>query len=425
MTRTEAPLELAAYIGLDWAGDHHDVALLEAGSRSIERRRIDHTPEALSAWIAELRRRFGRGPVGLCLELSRGPLIYALLQHADFLILYPVNPKSLKRFRETFAPGGAKDDPKDAELALELLVKHGDRLKPWKPDTPETRALQRLTEARRSAVDLRTQLTQQLRSVLKDYFPQALDWAGELSGRMACDFLRKWPTLDAIQRSARETVRRFYYGHGCRRGDLIEKRIEKIGIAMPLTRDPAILETSVLTVRMLVEQLRALGDSVQRYDKEIERRFKAHPDAELFSSLPGAGAALAPRLLAAFGTDRARFDSATALQQYSGIAPVIERSGKTTFIHWRWAAPTFLRQSFHEFANQSIHQSRWARAFYELQRERGKGHHAAVRSLAFKWIRILWRCWQDRSPYDETAYIQTLRRRGSPLAWRLQLAEAA
>lgn len=422
---SDKPLELAAYIGLDWADQHHDVALLEAGSRSIERRRVDHTPEALSAWIAELRRRFGRRPVGICLELSRGPLIYALLQYADFLVLYPVNPKSLKRFRETFAPGGSKDDPKDAELALELLAKHGDRLKAWKPDTPETRALQRLVEARRGAVDLRTQLTQQLRDTLKGYFPQALEWAGELSSRMACDFLLKWTALEAIQRSQRETVRRFYYGHGCRRGELIEKRIGEIQAAVPLTRDRAIIETSVLTVRMLVQQIRTLGPSITRYDEEIDKRFQAHPDAELFSSLPGAGAALAPRLLAAFGTDRERFDSATSLQQYSGIAPVIERSGKSTFIvRWRWAAPTFLRQSFHEFANQSIQQSRWARAFYELQRERGKGHHAAIRSLAFKWIRILWRCWQDRTPYDEAAYIQTLRQRGSPLVWRLHSAAA-
>lgn len=421
---TDEPLDLAAYIGLDWADDHHDVALLEAGARSIERRRVDHTPEALCTWIAELRRRFRGGRLGICLELSRGPLIYALLQHADFLVLYPVNPKSLKRFRETFAPSGAKDDPKDAELALELLAKHRDRLKPWKPDTPETRALQRLVEARRGAVDMRTQLTQQLRATLKGYFPQAPEWAGELSSRMACDFLLKWTTLEAIQRSQRETVRRFYYGHGCRRGDLIEKRIGEIQAAVPLTRDPAIIETSVLTVRMLVKQLRALGPSIKHYEEEIDKRFHAHPDAELFRSLPGAGAALAPRLLAAFGTDRERFDSATTLQQYSGIAPVIVRSGKTTFVHWRWGAPTFLRQSFHEFARQSIRQSRWARAFYELQRERGKGHHAAIRSLAFKWIRILWRCWQDRTPYDEAVYIQTLRRRGSPLAWRLQPAAA-
>ncbi len=424
MATRNAP-DLAALIGLDWADDHHDVSLREAGSTSIEQSQVDHTPEALTEWLGGLRRRFGGRPVGVCLELSRGPLIYALLEH-DFVVLYPVNPKSLKRFRETFYPSGAKDDPTDADLLLELLDKHRDRLRPWRPDVPETRALGRLVEARRKTVDLRTRFSQQLRAELKGYFPQALDWVGHLTRPLACDFLLKWPTLEAVQRARPQTVRRFYYAHHCRRGDLIEKRLAEIPAAVPLTTDPAIVETSALTVQMLARQIRALGPSLARYEQEIEQRFEAHPDADLFRCLPGAGAALAPRLLAALGTDRDRFPSATTLQQYGGIAPVIERSGKTTFtVRWRWAAPTFLRQTFHEFAHQSIPYCPWARAYYELQRERGKGHHAAVRALAFKWIRILWRCWQDRTPYDEVRYLRALRQRGSPLVKRLQLPAAA
>jgi hypothetical protein len=143
------------------------------------------------------------------------------------------------------------------------------------------------------------------------------------------------------------------------------------------------------------------------------------PDAGIFTALPGAGPALAPRLLAALGTDRKRFHHATELSEYTGIAPVTERSGKKEWVHWRWAASTFLRQTFHEFAGLSIQQSEWARAHYDLQRERGKNHHAAVRSVAFKWIRVIFRCWKDRTPYDEQRYHEALRRRGSPLAQRL------
>lgn len=424
MTSPDAP-DLAARIGLDWADEQHDISLREAGSPTVERSRVAQTPEALTEWLTELRRRFGGRPVGICLELSRGALIHALLEH-DFLVLYPVNPKSLKRFRETFYPSGAKDDPDDADLMRELLEKHRDRLQPWQPDEPEVRALDRLTRARRKAVDLRTRLSQQLRAELKGYFPQALDWVGTLTSPLACDVLLKWPTLAALQRARAETVRNFYYGHNCRRGDLIEERLEAIRAATPLTTDPAIIETSVLTVQMLARQIKTLGPSIAHYEQEIERRFETHSDAELFSCLPGAGAALAPRLLAAFGTDRERYPAATDLQCYTGIAPVRVKSGKTTFsIRWRWGAPTFLRQTFHEFAGQSIMYSDWARAYYDLQRERGKDHHAAVRSLAFKWQRILWRCWQDRTPYDEEQYLRALQRRGSPLADRLGLGAAA
>lgn len=423
MIAPEQPL--AALIGLDWADDHHDISLQETGSDTIERRIVSHTPEALGEWMAELRLRFGNRPVGICVELSRGPLIHALMEY-DFIVLFPVNPVALSRFRKAFAPSGAKDDPTDADLLLEILTKHRNHLRIWMPDDVKTRALGRLVEARRKAVDLRTRLSQCLRAELKNYFPQAINWTGRsLTSQLACDFLLKWPTLKAIQRARPETVRKFYYGHNCRRGVVIEERIGEIRTAKPLTTDPAIVDTSALTVQMLPNLIRTLGPSIARYEEEIEKIMATHPDAGLFESLPGAGAAIAPRLLAAFGTDRQRFESAVDVQQLSGIAPVTERSGKKTWVHWRWSASTVVRQSFHEFAGLSIQQSTWARAYYDMQRERGKNHHAAVRALAFKWIRIIFRCWQDRTPYDEGLYLQALHRRGSPLVPHLQLAAAA
>lgn len=407
--------QLAAWIGIDWADQHHDIALRETGTDRIEHVRIQSTPEALATWLAGLRSRFGGKPVGIGLEQSRGALIHALLEH-DFLVLYPINPATLDRFRKAFSSSGAKSDPEDAGLLLELLEKHSHRLHAWRPDDPDTRSLVRLVEARRKAVNQRTQLVQRLTAELKGYFPQALDWAGEdLTSAMAIAFLRRWPTLQAVRRARPETLRRFYSQHHCRSVDLINARLKQIRTAVPLVTDRGIVEPSVLTVRMLVGQLEALSAGVEAYDSRIRELFAAHPDADLFKCLPGSGAALAPRLLAAFGADRSRFGSAAQVQQYSGIAPVTEASGKSRWVHRRWAAPKFLRQTFHEFAGHSIRSSVWARAYYEQMRRRGKGHHAAVRALAFKWIRILWRCWQDRTPYDEKQYIQALRKRGSPL----------
>jgi len=414
--------EPVARVGIDWADRKHDVTLREVGSEKVEQLRLPHTPEAIGEWVAALRRRFGGRPVAVALEQSRGGLIHALLPH-DFLVLYPVNPASFARYRKLFAPSGAKDDPTDAELLLDFLEKHGHQLRPWVPDDAQTRALGRLVEARRKAVDLRTKLVQKLTAELKGYFPQALDWTGgHLAARLATDFLLKWPTLEAVQRARPETVRSFYYAHNCRATERVEQRIAEIRAAEPLTTDPGIVEPSVLTVQMLARQLQALEPSIRAYDQEIARLFQEHPDADLFNDLPGAGAALAPRLLAAFGTDRTRYESALELQQYTGIAPVTERSGNRRFVHWRQSAPTFLRQTFHEFAQHSVHHSTWARAYYEQQRERGKRHHAAVRGLAFKWQRILFRCWKDRVPYSEQHYLDALQRRGSPLADRIESA---
>jgi transposase len=421
MTET---LHLAARIGIDWADAEHAVALQEAGSSRVEKAQLPHTPEALAEWASGLRQRFGGRFVGICLETSHGPLVHALLEY-EFVVLYPVNPRALKRFRETFGTGGAKDDPDDAGLLLELLLKHEDRLRRWLPDDSETRALARLAQARRKAVDLRNRLSQQLRAELKGYFPQALDWAGsDLTRRLATSFLLKWPTLDAVQRATPQTLRKFYYAHNCRRGDLIEQRIEQIRHALPLTTDKAIVDTSQLTVQLLAQQIQALSAGIVRFEKEIAERFQRHPDAPLFDSLPGSGPALAPRLLTAFGSTRDRFDSASEVQQLSGIAPVTIRSGKSCRIAWRWGAPKFVRQTFHEFARLSMHQCEWARSYYELQRERGKGHHAAIRALAFKWIRIIYRCWKQRTPYDDARYLEALRRSQSPLVARLGLQTA-
>ena len=143
------------------------------------------------------------------------------------------------------------------------------------------------------------------------------------------------------------------------------------------------------------------------------------PDSSIFASLPHAGDNLAPRLLLAFGEDRSRYQSAQDVLQYAGIAPVTERRGKKCWVHWRWSAPQFLRQTFIEWANESRKASVWAKAFYQAQKQAGKTHQEAIRSLAFKWIRIIFRCWKDRVAYDESKYLEALRQKGSSLVQQI------
>jgi hypothetical protein len=168
-------------------------------------------------------------------------------------------------------------------------------------------------------------------------------------------------------------------------------------------------------VQALMAQLRVILEAIERFDQGIAERAQSHPDYALFEALPGAGPALAPRLLVAFGEQRERYGSAQEMQKYAGIAPVLERSGKQSWVHWRRQCPKFLRQTFVEWASVSIRFSFWARAYYEHQRDKGATHQAAVRSLAFKWIRIVFRCWQSGTPYDESVYLAALQRRGSSL----------
>lgn len=419
-----APEEFGAYIGIDWADQTHFVSLRDANSQEVKRYKLEQRPEVLLQWVNGLQQQFPGQRVAVALEQTRGALIYALMNY-EFFVLFPVNPKALARYREAFSVGGAKDDPSDSDLLLELVTVHRSKLRAWRPDDELTRTITLLVQYRRDLVDTRTALTHRLTALLKLYFPQALQWAGELDTLQACDFLQRWPTLAKVQKTPATKLRQFYISHSCRTVAVIEKRLQQIATAQPLTTDGAVITTSVAMVQAIAKHLRPLLVSIKELDKQIAELFAKHEDRELFRSFPGAGEVLAPRLLSAFGADRARFASAAEIQQLSGIAPVTERSGKTCRVHHRFACPKFLRQSFHEFAGLSISQSPWARAYYQSRRERGNGHQAAVRSLAFRWIRIIYRCWQMRVPYNEQTYQEALRRRGSPIARRIPLAEQA
>ena len=278
-------------------------------------------------------------------------------------------------------------------------------------------------EYRRDAVDQRTRLSNQLTAVLKLYFPQALVLVGdEVSTPLAGDFLSRWITLDSAQQATPDALRKFYWAHFCRSAQRIRERIDLLKSALPITNDQAIILSSILRVRCLVSQIRALGKAIGDFELRIRQLMQQHPDAALFEEIPGAGDALAPRLLVAFGSDRERFSSALELQTLSGAAPVTKRSGKRCTVHRRWACPKFLLQTFHEFAGCSVPRSVWAAAFYHQQRAAGKGHHAALRSLAFKWIRVLFRCWKTRTPYSEARYLECLRKRNAPLLTFLEPA---
>jgi len=385
---------------------------------------VDQTPEALQNWIQQLRDRFAGRPVAIAVEQKRGALIYALM-HVDFLYLYPVNPQTLSQFRKAFYPSGAKDDPIDADLLLEILMTHRQHLRVWVPDDVLTRSIQLLTEDRRGLVDERTALTNQLTAALKMHFPQALEWFGDLHTPRACAFLQRWgPSLQSLQRATPSSVRKFYKVQGYRGEDKLEQLIANIPKAQPLTQDGAVVLACSMKVQALVQPISLLTESIQRYDQEIAALFDKHDDSHLVQQLSWsrrfAGAATAGALLA---PTAAVSQFAAEMQQLAGIAPVTEKSGTGIWIHWRLACSKFLRQTFQEFAGCSILQSDWARACYDQLRKRGKSHQAALRALAFKWIRIIFRCWKTRTPYDENVYCKSLNLRRSPLAAELPADE--
>jgi len=405
--------KFAAYVGIDWADQKHDWAWQPTDGGPKRMGQLAHTPDAIHTWVGQVSAAFGDQPVAVALEQSRGPLLYQLMKYPN-LVLYPVHPSTLASYRQSWRPSGAKNDPSDTGLLLDLLQRHRDKLRSLQPDTVATRTLQFLVEERRQWVDDRTCFGHRLTACLKLYYPQVLDWFDDVTAPITLDWLERWPTLEQLQRARPATIEQFLKEHGRRDADKVHQQLQQIQPARPAVTDAAVIDSCRLNLQTLVGQLKPLREAIAGYDRQIESVVQAHPDFVIIDSFPGAGLAMAPRLIAALGTQRDRFDSASSLQCFSGIAPVTSQSGRQCWVHWRWACPKFVRQTFHEWAQHSMKKCEWARSFYQRQRDAGKSHHAAVRALAFKWLRILFRCWKDRVPYDEAKYLRSVRDRLVP-----------
>jgi transposase len=413
--QTNSEPDFAAFVGIDWADQKHCWKLMVSGSRTSEVGQLINTPEQIEIWAAHLEQRFGGRPIAVAFEHGQGSLIYQLSKYPD-LVLYPIHPKMAARYREAFSSAGPKSDPRDTGLALDLVLRQRDRLRRLEPDDEQTRLLQLLVEHRRRLVDEKTCESNRLTACLKNYFPQALEWIDDIDSLLGCAFLREWPSLQSLQCAKPGKLRKFFHQHNCRSEKRIDERIESIYHAIAAVNDRALLEGGRIIVSSSVSIIEVLLKRIAELDKEIEGAAAEHPDAYLFADVPGAGPALKPRLIAAFGHRRERYQSAEELLSYSGIAPVTVQSGKAKWVHFRYACPKFLRQTFHEVALHSLASSSWSRAHYDSQRAKGKGHHAAVRSVAYKLVRILFRCWKDRTPYCEEVYLKALEERHSPLA---------
>jgi transposase len=375
----QTPEAFAAFVGLDWADAQHDVCLQAAGTEHREFLRLEHRPEAMHAWVQTLRTRFNGHPVAVCLELKKGPIVSAL-RHEAFLVLCPVHPLTVARYRDALTPSRATDDPTDAERQVARLLKHRDTLQPLQPHSPAMRALTPRVAHRRRLVGDQVRCTHRLPSALKNSLPQVLPWFPEQDTAIFGDVLSRWPTLKAAPLARRSTLEGFFRAHHVRSADVIATRLQAIKSAMALTTDDGVITPNVLLVQALVAQLRVTLPAIADCDTAMAHRAQAHPAFPLFDALPGAGAVCAPRLLVAFGAQRERCTSAAERQKYAGIAPVTARSGKKSWVHWRLQCPTFRRHTCVEWAAESTRHACWAQVSSQQQRDKGKAHQAAVRA---------------------------------------------
>jgi transposase len=412
LTPAQAPAPVA-WIGWDWADKHHDL-FLETATGQTERVRLDNEPGQLHQWLQALGTRFAHQKVAVCVEATRSALLPILLAY-PFLELYLVNPKSLARFREVVRPSGSKSDALDCQLACQLVKSHARLLNPHVAQDELTLELEQLVAIRRDLVDERTALANQLGSVLKGYYPLALTLVqDDTTSVLAAALVLRFPTLQALQAASVHQVRQFFLKQGCRLTQGLQARLQLIAGAQPVCTQTHWNNPHSFLACTLAQQLKGLAKRIDQLEERIRILAAQHPNHRLVASLPGAGPALEPRLAVALGTKVEAAASAQDLAVRSGVAPVRQQSGNTCLVIHRWAKPQFLHQTWIEYAKCSTLKCPWAQAFVAAKTNAGKSYYTAIRALAFKWMRILYTCWEAGTVYDEAKYLAALKKQNSP-----------
>jgi transposase len=329
------------------------------------------------------------------------------------VIVYPINPKTASRLREALRPSGATDDAFDARAMAANLRAYG---MDWKPLQPEDPKLQELRQLCRDEVELiaeRTALVNRLQSALREYYPAALEAFEDWVAPSSWGFVIAYPTPQALHSAGQRKWEKFLHAHKLYRPELQQKRLDIFARALDFCgTKPTTAAKSRLAVAC-AKMLQTLQLQLNDYRTRIEELFEQHPDSGMFGSLPNCGKKLAPRLLAEIGADRVRFEDAEALQSYAGSAPVTQKSGKQICVFFRRACNKLLRHTVHLWADLSRHACPWAQTYYEAHRAKGHGHADAVRRLAHRWLKILWKMWQTGAPYDADFHAQNQTRHGS------------
>ena len=389
------------YMGLDWAKQEHAIAVVDGDGRIMMETTIEHTAEGwhrLREKLVDLA-----GPdlslVAATIETNRGPVVERLLELG--CTVYPINPNAAQCYRSRKAPSGSKTDRLDALSFADALRTDGHGWRPLNPEDPKTQELRLLCRDEMSLIEQRTTLVNQLQQALHEYYPAALEAFDDWTSPSSWAFVERFPTPQALKKAGKRHWEKFLHTHRLYRPETYQKRLEIFAGATEFCGSHAVTNAKSMLAVSLAKQLRLLEQQLKAYREHIDKLFQEHPDYTIFDSLPGIGEKLGPRLLSECGEDRDRFEDHEALQCYAGTAPVSFQSGQINRVRFRYACNKNLRNAVHLWANLSRKKCAWAQVYYHQKRLEGKSHACALRCLGQRWLKILWKMWQTKTPYDE------------------------
>jgi len=387
------------FAGLDWASQSHAACVIDERGAVALQLEVKHD----AAGLAELCRRLCEaGVTAVAIERPSGLIVDALLEAG--LSVVPIHPNTVKASRPRYRSHGGKSDASDAYLLADLLRTDGHRFKPLSPQSDEIRALRALVRGRDDLLASRVALANQLRSLLQSFWPGAAEVFADLDSPIALAFIKRYPTPESASRLGRKRMAAFCAQHGYSGRRSPQELLQRLHQAAAVTLGELETEAKgelamalVRTLSLLVEQIRLMTSRIEHHVGEID-------DGRILMSFPRAGRLCAAQILSELGSVRERFDSDEHLAGEAGVAPVTYASGKSKAVVFRWACNHRLRAALTCLADNSRHASAWAAHVYAKAKARGCDHPHAIRILARAWLRVIWRAWQDRQPYEPTRH---------------------
>jgi transposase len=395
------------FVGIDWAADVHAVCVQNATGGRVASFTVEHTAAGLADLVRRLARLGEADAIPVAVERPDGRLVDVLLEAGHPVV--PVKPNAIRAWRDGEVLSGAKSDAGDAEVIAEYLRLRHHRLNVATPYSSETKALRTVVRTRSDLVDMRVAATNQLSALLDAHWPGAKAVFADVESPIALEFLTRYPTARHAAHLGAKRLATFCAKHGYSGRRSGEQLLARLRAAPAGTLDETLCEAVRDTVIALVSVLKSLVAALKDLGRSVVAHLGEHPDSEIFTSLPRSGQINAAQMLAEWGDCRQAYDGPDAVAALAGAAPVTKESGKHRAVHFRWACNKRFRVAITTFADNSRHSSEWAAKVYADARARGHDHPHAVRVLARAWIRVIWRCWLDRVPYDTARHGNAVR----------------
>ena len=390
--------EALFFTGIDWAAQTHAVCVMDAGGSITAEFMIEHSADGIALLIGRLARYGEAGVMPVAIERPNGRLVDLLLEAGHPVV--PVSPNAIKTWREGEVLSGAKSDAGDAAVIAEYLRLRQHKLKTAAPYSDETNALRTVVRTRDDLVEMRVAATNQLSALLDAHWPGAKAIFADVESPVSLEFLTRYPTPAAAAHLGEKRMAAFCVKHGYSGRRTAAQLLARLRAAPAGAAGAAVTEALRDAVLAAVGVLTALNASVKNLDRSVAAHLGEHPDGAIFTSLPRSGQVNAAQVLAEWGDCRQAYDGPNAVAALAGCTPVTKESGKHRAVHFRWACNKRFRKAMTTFADNSRHASPWAAKIYSDARASGKDHPHAVRVLARAWIRVIWPCWLNHTPYD-------------------------